>query len=240
VPRENVGAFGCLKVAGAGADKAGMTLDAEASHLMNHARTDFSSGRFAEAIAGCKEALVCAGDPRTRVMALQTFIESLLHMGRISEANTALGELRTEAATDPAFAYATAEPEARLRLADRTSPWRWPWFRAVPEDVRHDEHSSPTRTASARSRSKALYFLERPHEAAQMLRDCLADGHLPLTVPEIADALEPTARPWPRSSTCSRRTRCARCSWGSARYPGRTPPSCSRRSGPTTGPTRAC
>src|SRR5690349_21503468 len=91
-------------------------LDAEADHLMNHARTDFSSGRFAEAINGCKEALVCAGDPRTRVMALQTFIESLLHMGRIAEAHAALAELRSEAASDPAVAYATAEPEGRLRL----------------------------------------------------------------------------------------------------------------------------
>jgi len=62
--------------------------------------------------------------------------------------------------------------------------------RAVPEDVRHDEHSLADEDSLCEIEIKALYFLERPHEAAQMLRDCLADGHLPLTVPEIADALE--------------------------------------------------
>jgi tetratricopeptide (TPR) repeat protein len=167
-----------------------MTLEAEASHLMNHARTDFSSGRFAEAINGCKEALVCAGDPRTRVLALQTFIESLLHMGRLGEAMAALEELRVEAATDPAFAHATAEPEARLWLAEQDYARALAVVRAVPEDARHDEHSLADEDSLCEIEIKALYFLERPHEAAQVLRDCLADGHLPLTVPEIADALE--------------------------------------------------
>jgi hypothetical protein len=167
-----------------------MTLDAEADHLMNHARTDFSSGRFAEAINGCKEALVCAGEPRTRVMALQTFIESLLHMGRTVEADAALDELRTEAAADPAFAYATAEPEGRLRLAEQEYTLALAAVRAVPEDVRRDEHSLADEDSLCEIEIKALYFLRRPHEAAQVLRDCLRDGHLPLSVPEIADALE--------------------------------------------------
>jgi tetratricopeptide (TPR) repeat protein len=165
-------------------------LDAEASHLMNHARTDFSSGRFTEAINGCKEALVCADDPRTRVMALQTFVESLVHMGRTAEANTALDELRSEAAIDPAFAYATAEPEGRLRLAERDYALALSVVRAVPEDIRHDEHSLADEDSLCEIEIKSLYFLQRPHEAAQLLRDCLRDGHLPLTVPEIADALE--------------------------------------------------
>src|SRR5262249_9064505 len=144
-----------------GADESGMTLDAEASHLMNHARTDFSSGRFAEAINGCKEALVYADDPRTRGLALQTFIESLLHMGRPVEAAAALDELRTEAAADPAFAYATAEPEARLRLAEHDYTRALAAVRAVPEDVRRDEHSLADEDSLREIEIKALYFLER-------------------------------------------------------------------------------
>jgi tetratricopeptide (TPR) repeat protein len=167
-----------------------MTLDSEASHLMNHARTDFSSGRFTEAIDGCKEALVCAGEPRTRVMALQTFVESLVHMGRLTEANAALVQLRAEAAIDPAFAHATAEPEGRLRLAEQDYALALAVVRAVPENVRDDEHSLADEDSLCEIEIKCLYFLERPHEAAELLRACLREAHLPLSVPEIADAFE--------------------------------------------------
>src|SRR5689334_21502104 len=139
-----------------------MTLDSEASHLMNHVRTDFSSGRFAEAVNGCKEALVCAGDPRTRVMALQTFIESLLQRGRLGEADAAVAELRNEAAGDPAFPAATAEPGARLRLAEGDYALARAVVRAVPEDVRHDEHSLAGEDSLCEIEIKALYFLDRP------------------------------------------------------------------------------
>jgi hypothetical protein len=157
---------------------------------MNHARTDFCCGRLTEAITGCKEALVCAGEPRTRVLALQTFVDALLHMGRNAEAMTALDELRGEVAAHPAFTHATAEPEARLRLADGDFAGALSVVRSVPPDVRADAQPFADRDSLCEIEIRCLYLLDRPQEAAELLRDCLSEGHLPLSLLEIVGALE--------------------------------------------------
>jgi hypothetical protein len=165
-------------------------LDAEADHLMNHARTDFASGRFGDAIAGCREALVCGSEPRTRVLALQTLVESLLHAGQPAEANAVLDDLRHAVGDDPQLRAATAEPDARLRFAERDYAHALAIAQSVPESVLDDEHSMADRDSLAEIEIKCLYLLDRPHEAALRLRQCLMAGHFPLTVPQTAEALE--------------------------------------------------
>jgi hypothetical protein len=165
-------------------------LDAEADHLMNHARTDFASGRFTDAISGCREALVCGIEPRTRVLAQQTLIESLMHTGKLVEAAAALDDLRAAVGDDPELRAATAEPEARLRFAQGNYAYALTIAQSVPEAVLEDARSLADRDSLAEVEIKSLYFLGRPHEAAIRLRQCLMAGHFPLTIPEIADALE--------------------------------------------------
>jgi tetratricopeptide (TPR) repeat protein len=165
-------------------------LHDEADHLMNHARTAFSSGRFGEAIDGCREALICGGEPRTRALALQTLVEALLHTDRLAEANAALDELRTVARADEELSVAVAEPESRLRLAAGDYARALEVARRAADAAGHDVQVMADRDALNEIEIKSLFFLGRQSEAASRLRDCLRDGHLPLSIPEISDVLE--------------------------------------------------
>jgi tetratricopeptide (TPR) repeat protein len=171
-----------LHLARLSADDAG----AGAAALINIGRAEKATGRF-EAAA---EALRAAADARDatrpmRVLALKTLIEALLALGRFDEANGALEELR-RMSTKP---VTVTQSEAAVRFHELKFEQSLRLVQEFPESATDDAGIVVGRANFAEIEIKCLFYLDRIAESAQVLRDCLRAGRLPLNMAEMRDLL---------------------------------------------------
>jgi tetratricopeptide (TPR) repeat protein len=159
---------------------------ADASTLMNFARAASAAGHWETAIDACTRALAEPTTLRVRVLTLKTLIEAQLCAGHTADAREALQQLRVSGATP----ITAAEPEARICFAERDFQRALAIVQTFPDSATDDANALVRRENLAEIEIKSLFFLNRKREAATRLRECLRVGQLPMTIAEIADALE--------------------------------------------------
>ncbi|NJC71800.1 glycosyltransferase [Planosporangium thailandense] len=152
--------------------------------VVNLARSQLLAGQVDATIETCKKGL--ENNPREHHRhLLRPLIEAYLGSGRIAEARSAVAQLR-EAGGSPA---AADDLEARLCILDGDFAGALDLVTAIPATALDDMMIAVDDSRTAEIEILALSGLERHHEAADRIRDCVRKGRLPVAIPKMAEIL---------------------------------------------------
>jgi hypothetical protein len=153
--------------------------------IVNLARSQLWNGGTDDAIETCRNGLAATQPAAGRAILLAVLVEALTRSARFEEAEAALGELRAVSGSS----FTPGELEARLRFAEGDFARTLTIVRGLAATAVDD-----TSTVVSRQRLVGLEILSMFRAgdsvgAARLLEQCVGDGHLPLTVAQMADVL---------------------------------------------------
>jgi GT2 family glycosyltransferase len=158
--------------------------DGSPGTLVHLARSHALAGDTDAAIAVCQRALGAAAG-RYRQTFLEVLIQAATSAGRFEIAEAALRELRDDGG-NPLLAD---DLEVRLRFTQGDHAAALAILAAFPESATDNRLTVMSRRQLANVEILSLFQLGRHDEAARLLSDCLAEGELPLSVPQMAVVL---------------------------------------------------
>ncbi|MEV6923092.1 glycosyltransferase family 2 protein [Dactylosporangium sp. NPDC051485] len=151
----------------------------------NLARSQLSSRHYDDAIATAKRGLAEATERMQKVLFLKVLTDAYITQNRLDEANAAIEELRDTATTE----FTVGEHEIKLRFAEGDYERALEIIAGLPESGTNDLLYGVGHGRFANVEIEALSRLDRLHEAAEVLRDALRDGRVPIPVARMAQVL---------------------------------------------------
>ncbi|GAA2516305.1 glycosyltransferase [Pilimelia columellifera] len=164
--------------------------------FLDLARSELQAGNLDEAVDACRRGLEAGSHRVPRLVMMTILVRALAEAGRLEEARQALAELR---ATDAAE-VTVAPAEIRLLIAEGRHEEALTLIRQFPERATDDMLLVVGRSQLANLEIYSLVGLGRTREAAEILRERLRVGELPLSLStsgRILGSMRPIAELFP-------------------------------------------
>ncbi|MGI5236672.1 tetratricopeptide repeat-containing glycosyltransferase family 2 protein [Dactylosporangium sp. CA-139066] len=151
----------------------------------NLARSQLSSRHYDEAIETARRGLAEATERMPKVLFLKVMTEAFMAQGRLADANEMIEQLRETAQSETTV----HEHELKLRFVEGNYERTLELIDEIPESATNDLLYGIGKERFAGYRIECLSRLGRYQEAAQVVRDALTDGRVPISVVRMAQVL---------------------------------------------------